>query len=72
MKPFTVLISIAAIALISFGCWGMFTDAGNQKYDEMDGLYPFFALVGGCVLLLIALISFFISLLRSKQKKPSL
>ncbi|MEO6539432.1 MAG: hypothetical protein ABIN74_00520 [Ferruginibacter sp.] len=50
-----------------YGYWGAFTTAGNKVYDEMDGYYPFFMLIGGVVLLVIFLILVFI--MRRKAKK---
>jgi hypothetical protein len=30
-----------------FGYWGLNTDAGRHRYDEMDSLYPAMALASG-------------------------
>ncbi|MGC4100772.1 hypothetical protein [Ferruginibacter sp.] len=55
MKKAAIIICIAAVVLMGYGYWGAFTAAGNKVYDEMDGNYPFFILLGGFILLLIAL-----------------
>lgn len=37
-----MLCLTVATAMFAFGFWGMFTEAGNRRYDEMDGMIPFF------------------------------
>ncbi len=44
-----------AIALGAFSYWGLFTEAGQHVFDEMDGLYPLYA--GGHAI--VALLLFF-------------
>ncbi|MCD6067988.1 MAG: hypothetical protein K0S33_2814 [Bacteroidetes bacterium] len=56
MKILTILLYVVAIFLGSFGYWGVFTKAGRKEYDEMNGFYPGFALLGAAVLLLVAFI----------------
>jgi hypothetical protein len=67
MNPLTLLLSIAGLGLCIFGYWGMFTKAGSKAYDEMDGMYPFFAFIAGVVLLLIALIAFIVTVVKKKK-----
>lgn len=38
----TILLVLAA-GLGAFAYWGLLTDAGRQSFDEMDGMYPFYA-----------------------------
>lgn len=67
MKALSIIILIVAIALIGYGYWGAFTAGGNKVYDEMDGFYPFFMLIGGVVLLIIFLILLLIRRKKIKQ-----
>ena len=48
------ILGLCAGGLMVFGVWGMFTDAGGRRYDEMAGMIPFFALVAGGALSLAA------------------
>jgi heme/copper-type cytochrome/quinol oxidase subunit 2 len=66
MKPFLVILFIAALTLAGYGYWGAFTSAGNKVYDEMDAYYPFFMLIGGVILFILWLI---IILLRKRRAK---
>ena len=50
------VLAAAGIALAAFGWWGMYTAAGNRRFDEMDGLIPFFAGCAGLLLLAVAVI----------------
>ncbi len=47
-----LLLTIAA-TLATFSYWGLFTQAGQHAFDEMDGLYPFFAGILAVVALLL-------------------
>lgn len=38
----TLFLALAAI-LGAFGYWGLFTEGGRHAFDEMDGMFPFFA-----------------------------
>lgn len=49
-----LLLTIAAM-LGAFSYWGMMTDAGRHRFDEMDGLYPFYAGILAVVALLLFL-----------------
>jgi len=60
-----VLLSAAGFA---FGAWGLFTSAGRRTFDEMDGLYPFFSLVGAGVLLIVAIILAIVAYLRASKR----
>lgn len=44
---------IVSLALIIYVYWGAFTNAGNKVYDEMDGFFPFFLIMGGVVLFVV-------------------
>lgn len=72
MKRSAVVLLILAFALAAFGCWGLYTDAGRNRFDEMSGMIPFFALVLAVVLTLITGILFLIYILRKKNKNTDL
>jgi hypothetical protein len=56
VRAAAALVAIVGLALALFGWWGMYTAAGRHRYDEMDGLIPFFAGCVGLVLLAVALL----------------
>ncbi|MBL8698516.1 MAG: hypothetical protein JNK67_09090 [Alphaproteobacteria bacterium] len=60
-------LAAAAIGLAAFSWWGLFTVAGNRRFDEMDGLYP-----AGAGLLAAALLfaSAVLVLLAWRRRRP--
>jgi hypothetical protein len=56
MKAAATVLAIVGAALCAFGWWGIDTAAGQRRYDEMDGLIPFFAGCAGLFLLAVAAI----------------
>ncbi|MEO6541526.1 MAG: hypothetical protein ABIN74_11060 [Ferruginibacter sp.] len=69
MKIASCIILIASLALMIYGYWGAFTTAGNKVYDEMDGYYPFFMLLGGVVLFIVFFVLLFISNRRGRTNR---
>jgi len=67
MKLTSYIILIASLALMIYGYWGAFTTGGNKVYDEMDGFYPFFMLLGGVILFITFLVLLII--MRRKRRK---
>ena len=67
MKTLSRILLILAIAAITYGYWGVFTQSGNRVYDEMDAYLPFFILIAG-VILLIAFIILAIIIRRKKKR----
>ena len=65
MKSVSQILLVLSLAFIGYGYWGAFTAAGNKVYDEMDGYFPFFIMLGGGILLIV----FFILLIIRKRKK---
>jgi len=53
MVRFSIVILIASLGLGAFSIWGLFAAGGRRNFDEMDGMYPFFA---GCAAILLAVI----------------
>lgn len=47
----------AALVLLAFGWWGLYSPSGRARFDEMAGIIPFGAGVAGigCVLLAVVL-----------------
>ena len=43
MARLIIIPLIASLGLGAFSIWGLFTEGGRQSFDEMDGMYPFFA-----------------------------
>ena len=68
MKIATVALAVAGAALGGFGWWGIYTAAGMRRYDEMDGLIPFFAGVAGLFLLAVAAVVALFAMGRSRRK----
>ncbi|TCH96807.1 hypothetical protein EJV46_19740 [Roseococcus sp. SYP-B2431] len=53
-----------SVLLGSFAWWGLFTAAGNQAFDEMDGMIPFAAGVLGAFLAISAALAWGLSMRR--------
>lgn len=68
MKKAAVLLAAVGAALCVFGWWGIYTAAGIRRYDEMDGLIPFFAGCAGLFLLAVALILALVTWRRSARR----
>ena len=47
MDKASKFLLLIAVALVSFGWWGLATDGGMRTFDEMAGLIPFFAGIAG-------------------------
>lgn len=71
MRAASVILLIAGTGLCSFGYWGMFTTSGRRAYDEMDGMYPFFALLAGSLMIIVALVFFLIDVRRRKTRSKT-
>lgn len=44
------------MALITFGQWGIRSEAGRRAFDEMAGIIPYFSWYIGLVLLVVTVI----------------
>jgi len=58
MRIATIAFLLAALALGLFAWWGLYTIEGRHRFDEMDGLYPFFAGCGAVVCLIVSAVLF--------------
>lgn len=71
MKKAAAVLAIIGLALAVFGWWGIYTAAGMRRYDEMDGLIPFFAGVAGFILLALGGIVALLAAWRSRRMTQS-
>jgi hypothetical protein len=69
MGAAAVLLALAVV-LVAFSAWGMFTDAGASRFDEMDGLIPFFAGVAGALLVPAAAVAELVRRRRDRNSVP--
>jgi hypothetical protein len=65
-RPFTALCVGAAVPLIAFAYWGLYTFAGRQEFDEMDALYPF---AGGILGVLLPAVTALTARLASRRSR---
>lgn len=68
VKIAILILAVAGAALAVFGWWGIYTAAGMRRYDEMDGLIPFFGGVAGLFLLAVAATVALFAIWRSRRK----
>ena len=52
-----VLVMTGLVA-VAFGYWGVHTEAGRRRFDEMAGMLPLFSLVAGITCIIVALAIF--------------
>lgn len=71
MKIAILVLTLAGLAGLAFGYWGIYTPEGNRQFDEMDGLYPYFAALGGGLSLFIALILLIVAAKRPRKQPIS-
>ena len=55
------------VALMGYSYWGMESDAGRRRYDEMAGMIPFFVGVAGVALLGLAALLALVHLWRGRR-----
>ncbi len=55
MKVAKFVLALIALIGMAFGAWGTFTVTGRSHFDEMDGLYPVFAGIGGGLLIVVVI-----------------
>lgn len=55
MNIFLIILSISGLSLTAFGWWGTKTKEGQQKFDEMAGMIPYFSYYLGIAFLVISL-----------------
>jgi hypothetical protein len=66
MKLAASILAVIGVLLGVFGWWGLFTRAGQRRFDEMDGLYPFIAGIVGIVVIVAAIVLFIIAAWRMR------
>ena len=72
MKIVVAILVVLGLLGMALGVWGLFTDAGRARFDEMDGLIPFFCGVAGAILIIAAaVIPAFRFLLRARKRRSA-
>ena len=72
MKIVIAILVVLGLLGMALGVWGLFTDAGRARFDEMDGLIPFFGGVAGATLIIVAAaIPAFRFLLRARRRRSA-
>ena len=72
MKMVIAVLVVLGLLGVAFGVWGLYTDAGRARFDEMDGLIPFFGGVAGAILIIAgAVIPAFRFLLRARKRRSA-
>ena len=64
MRVAGIILVLIALALGGFAYWGISTDSGRRRYDEMAGMIPFFAGIAGGGILLIGIALLLLPLFR--------
>jgi len=69
MKILRLILIIACCIGVVYGYWGAFTRSGNQYYEGMTALLPFYILLTSAGLLLIIGIYFLLLAIVKKGKR---
>jgi hypothetical protein len=67
MSRSAVVLFVVALALGAFGWWGLSTEAGRRRYDEMAGMIPMAAYYGGWALGAISVLWMLISAIAARN-----
>ena len=71
MKIVVAILVVLGLLGMALGVWGLFTDAGRARFDEMDGLIPFFCGVAGAILIIAAAVIPAVRFLLSARRRRS-
>ena len=55
MRLFTGFVLGVAFCLSAFGVWGCFTQDGLRRFNDADGVYPFYSLLAGGALVILGI-----------------
>ena len=66
MRRWALVLFLTGITGVGFGWWGVFTEAGNRSFDEMDGILPAVSGLLGIVMLGVAVILGVVAFLRGR------
>jgi len=55
MKLAVFGFTLAGLACLAFAAWGLYTPAGQTRFDEMDGIYPYLSGFVGWILSAVAI-----------------
>jgi len=53
MKVLRIILVAVCCFGLGYGYWGAFTESGNERYEEMAALLPFYIMLGSAGLLAI-------------------
>jgi hypothetical protein len=67
MKTFAIALLVIALPLEVFAYWGLFTEAGGRAFDEMAGLFPFYAGLLGAGLALCGALLWWVAARRARR-----
>jgi hypothetical protein len=68
MRALANVCLLMGFLVIAFALWGTFTIGGQSRFDEMDGLYPYFAgLAGACLFVVGISLAAFASWTKRRQ-----
>jgi hypothetical protein len=69
MKALRIVLVAVCCFGIGYGYWGAFTKSGNERYEEMAALLPFYILLGSASMLaIIGLYYLVISMIKRGNK----
>lgn len=61
MRLAGIILIVISLGMGLFCYWGIYTESGRRRYDEMAGMIPFFVGIAGGVLLLVGGVLLFLS-----------
>lgn len=70
MRISALILTLIGLALALFSAWGMFTESGQRRFDEMDGLYPYFAGIAAIASFTVVGTMFAIAAWRTRKARP--
>jgi len=59
------LLIVFGVAAMAFGAWGVDTKAGQKRFVEMDGIYPWLIGIVGCIFVIAAVVLLVFSWIQS-------
>ena len=71
MRLVVIMLLMVGLVLNAFSAWGMYTHAGQQRYDEMAGMIPLFAGMAGVVLVGVAGVLCLVASWRSPKERSA-
>ena len=69
MRATGLSLLVMAVVLGVFAWWGLRTAAGRQRFDEMDGMYPFFAGIAAAAFILVSVALLLVDFIRARKRQ---